>query len=61
MIEHADGETVLGPGELAIVPRGVEHRPRADRETHVLLFEPVSTINTGNVRDRRTVERPARL
>lgn len=61
VIEHEGGETVLEPGQLAIVPRGVEHRPRADRETHLLLFEPASTLNTGNVRDGRTVERPTRL
>jgi len=42
-------------GELIIVPRGVEHRPYADEETHVLLFEPASTLNTGNVRDEFTV------
>lgn len=50
------GEVVLGPGQLAIVPRGVEHKPIAAEEVHVLLFEPSSTLNTGNVRDERTVE-----
>ena len=50
-----DGELRLGPGELAIVPRGVEHLPVAERETHVLLLEPQTTTNTGNVRDGRTV------
>ena len=38
----------LGPGELFVVPRGVEHRPRADVETHLLLIEPVGTVNTGD-------------
>lgn len=42
-------------GEMIIVPRGVEHRPVADDEAHVLLFEPVSTLNTGNVTDEFTV------
>ena len=42
-------------GEMIIVPRGVEHRPVADEEAHVLLFEPVSTLNTGNVSDEFTV------
>jgi mannose-6-phosphate isomerase-like protein (cupin superfamily) len=42
-------------GEMIIVPRGVEHRPVADEEAHVLLFEPVSTLNTGNVTDEFTV------
>jgi mannose-6-phosphate isomerase-like protein (cupin superfamily) len=46
----------LRPGELAIVPRGVEHKPVAPVETHVLLFEPAGTLNTGNLRNERTVE-----
>ncbi len=59
LVMELDGEdVVLEPGELVVVPRGVAHRPRADEETHLLLFEPVSTLNTGNVRDERTVERP---
>ncbi|MCP3102529.1 cupin domain-containing protein [Myxococcus sp. K15C18031901] len=49
------------PGEFIIIPRGVEHRPVADEEVHVLLFEPASTLNTGNVREERTVEAPSRL
>jgi mannose-6-phosphate isomerase-like protein (cupin superfamily) len=51
----------LGPGELYIIPRGVEHRPVASGEVHLLLFEPVSTLNTGNVRNERTVEHPRRI
>jgi mannose-6-phosphate isomerase-like protein (cupin superfamily) len=52
-------ERVVGlePGEFFIVPRGVEHKPVAPDEVHVLLFEPASTLNTGNVRNERTVER----
>jgi mannose-6-phosphate isomerase-like protein (cupin superfamily) len=38
----------VAPGELFVVPRGVEHRPRADRETHILLIEPAGTVNTGD-------------
>ena len=50
------GEDVLvGPGEFIIVPRGVEHLPVAETETHVMLFEPKSTLNTGNVVNERTV------
>jgi mannose-6-phosphate isomerase-like protein (cupin superfamily) len=49
-----DGELELGPGELAIVPRGVEHLPIAREETHVLLFEPKTTLNTGELRNERT-------
>jgi mannose-6-phosphate isomerase-like protein (cupin superfamily) len=48
----------LEEGEFFIVPRGVEHRPVAEAECHVLLLEPASTLNTGNVRDERTVESP---
>lgn len=48
-------------GECIVVPRGVEHKPVADEEVHVLLFEPSSTLNTGNVRNERTVEHPTRL
>lgn len=42
-------------GEMIIVPRGVEHRPVADEEVHVLLFEPASTLNTGNIDDEFTI------
>jgi len=45
----------LEEGEFVIVPRGVEHRPVADEEAEVLLFEPASTLNTGNVQDEFTV------
>jgi len=48
------GEVVLEEGEFFIVPRGVEHSPAADGETHVLVFEPESTLNTGNVRNEHT-------
>jgi mannose-6-phosphate isomerase-like protein (cupin superfamily) len=41
-------------GELVIVPRGVEHRPFAEEEAEVLLFEPASTLNTGNIEDEFT-------
>jgi mannose-6-phosphate isomerase-like protein (cupin superfamily) len=56
-----DGEVTLGPGEFLVVPRGVEHRPVADQEVHVLLVEPRTTLNTGNVRNQRTVERLDRI
>ena len=46
----------LSEGEFLIVPRGTEHRPVAEQEVHVLLFEPAGTLNTGNVRDAKTVE-----
>jgi mannose-6-phosphate isomerase-like protein (cupin superfamily) len=51
----------LGEGEFVIVPRGVVHRPVADREVEVMLFEPAGTLNTGNVRGARTVEKLQRI
>jgi mannose-6-phosphate isomerase-like protein (cupin superfamily) len=48
VIELRDREIELDPGELYVVPRGVEHRPRADPEAHVLLIEPRGTPNTGD-------------
>jgi len=56
-----DGEVIVGPGEAIVVPRGVEHRPVADEEVHLILFEPAATLNTGNVRSERTRERLERL
>lgn len=51
----------LEPGEMVIVPRGVEHRPVAEEEAHVLLFEPATTLNTGNVENELTVHNLARV
>ncbi|HEY7194121.1 MAG TPA: cupin domain-containing protein [Gemmatimonadales bacterium] len=56
-----DREIHLAPGEFIIIPHGVEHKPVADEETEVLLFEPKSTLNTGNVRNERTVPQLDRL
>lgn len=47
-------EVVLEEGEMLVVPAGVEHRPVADDEVHVMLFEPATTLNTGNVRNELT-------
>lgn len=55
-IRLRDGEVRLGEGEFVIVPRGVEHMPVAEEEAHVLLFEPRTVLNTGDVRDERTRE-----
>jgi mannose-6-phosphate isomerase-like protein (cupin superfamily) len=49
-----DREVWLEAGEFIVVPRGVEHRPVADEEAHVLLFEPMTTLNTGNVENEFT-------
>jgi mannose-6-phosphate isomerase-like protein (cupin superfamily) len=54
-MEFRDRSVWIEEGEFIVVPRGVEHRPVAEEEAHVLLFEPASTLNTGNVRDERTV------
>ena len=60
-MDFSDRQVWLEEGELLIVPRGVEHRPVAPEEVHVLLFEPASTLNTGNVTDELTVREPDRL
>jgi mannose-6-phosphate isomerase-like protein (cupin superfamily) len=49
------------PGELIIIPHGVEHCPAAEEETQVLLLEPATTVNTGNIESERTVTRPEQL
>jgi mannose-6-phosphate isomerase-like protein (cupin superfamily) len=54
-------DVVLEEGEFLIVPRRVEHCPVAEQEVHVLLFEPKSTLHTGNVRDKRTMEKLERI
>ncbi|MFN9029925.1 MAG: cupin domain-containing protein [Betaproteobacteria bacterium] len=48
-IDLPDGSVTLGPGELFIVPRGMQHRPRADGEAHLLLIEPAGMPNSGDV------------
>ncbi len=55
-MEFRDRHVWLEEGEFLVVPRGVEHRPVADEEAEVILFEPVSTLNTGDVRNERTRE-----
>jgi mannose-6-phosphate isomerase-like protein (cupin superfamily) len=60
-MEFRDRHVWLEEGEFLIVPRGVEHRPVAEEEAQVLLFEPASTLNTGDVRCERTLEQLQRL
>ena len=60
-MEFRDRAIVLEAGDFLIVPRGVEHRPVAEEEVEVILFEPAGTLNTGNVRNERTVEQPKPL
>ena len=53
-MQFRDGEVVVGPGELIVIPHPLEHRPVADEEVHLLLIEPADTRNTGNVHSERT-------
>ena len=55
LIKLRDRDIHLEAGELVIIPRGVEHLPVAEEEVHILLLEPKSTLNTGDVRNERTV------
>ena len=57
----AEREMAVNQGEFVIVPRGMEDRPAADEEVEILLFEPASTLNTGNVRGALTVDQPERI
>jgi mannose-6-phosphate isomerase-like protein (cupin superfamily) len=56
VIKFRDRDLRLGEGEFVVIPKGVEHLPVAEEEVHVVLLEPKSTLNTGNVRDSRTVD-----
>jgi mannose-6-phosphate isomerase-like protein (cupin superfamily) len=55
-IKLRDGDVELDEGELYIIPRAVEHMPVAENEVHVLMFEPIGTVNTGNVDSGRTIK-----
>ena len=57
-MDYGDKMVEIKEGEFIIVPRGVDHRPIADSEVHILLFEPDTTINTGNIRNELTVDSP---
>jgi mannose-6-phosphate isomerase-like protein (cupin superfamily) len=60
-MEFRDRSVWLETGECIVVPKGVEHRPVAEEEVSVMLFEPASTLNTGNVRDALTAARLERI
>ena len=60
-MEFQDRAVTIGEGEFIVVPRGVEHKPVADEECWVMLFEPASTLNTGNVVNERTVRELKRV
>jgi mannose-6-phosphate isomerase-like protein (cupin superfamily) len=55
LIKLRDKAILLEEGEFVIIPKGVEHLPIAHEEAHIMLIEPKSTLNTGNIRDERTV------
>jgi mannose-6-phosphate isomerase-like protein (cupin superfamily) len=55
LIKLRDQDIFLDEGEFVIIPRGVEHLPIAEEEAHVLLLEPKTILNTGNVRDEKTI------
>jgi mannose-6-phosphate isomerase-like protein (cupin superfamily) len=61
LIQFRDRDVLLEEGDLIVVPAGVEHRPVAEEEAHVLLFEPQGTLNTGNVHDERTITEVERI
>lgn len=56
-----DREITLNEGEFLVIPKGVEHQPIAEEEVHLLLIEPKTTLNTGNVLNERTVSIPEQI
>ncbi|OYN66547.1 cupin domain-containing protein [Bacillus safensis] len=61
VIRFRDSEVALNEGEFIVIPKGVEHQPIAEEEVHLLLIEPKTTLNTGNVINERTVSIPERI
>jgi mannose-6-phosphate isomerase-like protein (cupin superfamily) len=61
IIRLRDQDIELRQGEFFIVPRGMEHKPIAVEEAEILMFEPAGTLNTGNVRDQRTIDEVERI
>ncbi|MCW5769609.1 MAG: cupin domain-containing protein [Phycisphaeraceae bacterium] len=61
VMEFRDRRVEVGAGQFVVVPRGVEHRPVAAEEVEVILFEPATTLNTGNVENERTVRELKRV
>jgi len=55
-MEFRDRTVTINEGEFIIVPKGIEHRPNAPEEVQILLFEPATTLNTGNTENERTVK-----
>jgi mannose-6-phosphate isomerase-like protein (cupin superfamily) len=61
LIKLRDRDLWLNEGEFVVIPKGVEHLPVAEEEVHVLLLEPKTTLNTGDVQNERTVADPERI
>jgi len=61
ILETHQQSTLIKEGEFIIVPRGVEHRPIAEKEAWVLLFEPAGTLNTGNITNEYTKKNPGKI
>ena len=53
-IQFRDGSVILNEGEMVVVPKGIEHKPVAEEECHIMLVEPAGTVNTGDVVDEKT-------
>ena len=60
-IKLRDRDVILNEGEFLIIPKGIEHMPVAESEVHVMLIEPKTTLNTGDVKNDRTVEKLDRI
>ena len=60
-MKFRDRETLIREGEFVVVPKGIEHCPVADEEVHLVLIEPKSTLNTGNITNERTVTQLERI
>lgn len=60
-IRLRDRDLHVGEGEFVVIPKGVEHLPVAEEEAHILLLEPKTTVNTGDVTNERTVANPERI
>ncbi len=61
LVHFRDKTVELSPGEILIIPKGVEHKPEAPEEVHLVMFEPVGTVNTGESESDRTVAQPERI
>ncbi len=61
LVHFRDKTVELSPGEILVIPKGVEHKPEAPEEVHLVMFEPVGTVNTGESESDRTVAEPERI